>query len=158
VRFFLSFYAKELITLSRQTLAAGGAGAGGAGAGAGAGGGLGAGQQQGPVAQPLPTVGTPHGPTPYTYTTTDALGDPTAVVAVFTPTFTSAITSPTLQEGTVWDYSSWLQVVGTNTVAPKQTNGVRRSFGMSEGEWKVRVGSLAGVVGGVVGGAWMVIF
>ncbi|KAG6334113.1 hypothetical protein ID866_4975 [Astraeus odoratus] len=60
---------------------------------------------------------TPGGPTPYTYTTTNAAGETIAVVATFTPTGPQTILPTPTTTGTVLDYSSWLGMIGTNTVA-----------------------------------------
>ncbi|KAG5220846.1 hypothetical protein IMY05_C4504000400 [Salix suchowensis] len=64
-------------------------------------------QQQGPVGQPAPTVGTPGGPTPFTYTTT--IGGETIVTTdVFTPSTPATTPHTPTAEGTIWDYSQWL--------------------------------------------------
>ena len=71
--------------------------------------------QQGPVGQPASTPETPGGPTPYTYTTTDANGDYTAVVATFIPTFPATTPYTPTSTGTILQYSEWLSQIGTNT-------------------------------------------
>jgi hypothetical protein len=55
-------------------------------------------------------------PTPYTYTTTNAAGEYTAVEAVFTPVFTTMPTQTPTGTGTVLAYDDWLKIVGTNTI------------------------------------------
>lgn len=67
--------------------------------------------QQGPVAQPAPTTGTPGAPTPYTYTTV-INGVTTAVADVFTPTSPPTVSVSPSSTGIVWSYSSWLSVYG----------------------------------------------
>ena len=71
--------------------------------------------QQGPVVgQPGTTPETPGGPTPYTYSTTDASGNTITEVATFIPTFQTVSVSPTLS-GSILQYSDWLSQIGTNT-------------------------------------------
>lgn len=111
--------------------------------------------QQGPVVgQPGTTPLTPGGPTPYTYTTTDANGDFVTVLATFTPSFTTIPVTPT-GTGTVLQYSQWLSQIGTNTgalgqpVASQSANRASRAI--------VNIRLLSGVVlAGVVGG-WVLI-
>ncbi|TFY72048.1 hypothetical protein EVG20_g951 [Dentipellis fragilis] len=69
--------------------------------------------QQGPVGQPGPTAA--QGETPYTYTTTDANGDPTAIQDVFTPTFPATTPADIPATGTVLDFSQWLGMIGNAT-------------------------------------------
>lgn len=91
--------------------------------------------QQGPVGAPAPIDG-PASTYIYTYTTTDAAGtfslcpnistvlihlpagDFTAIVDTYTPTApTTAPFTPT-GTGTILNYSAYLSMIGTNTVAP----------------------------------------
>ncbi|OSC98535.1 hypothetical protein PYCCODRAFT_1439236 [Trametes coccinea BRFM310] len=105
--------------------------------------------QQGPVGQPEPTTDD-GSPTVYTYTTTDALGDLTAVVDTFTPTFLTTSTWLSAPAGTILDYTAWRSEVGTNTVAP--------SISAARVRWKVESGWLgiaASLLAGVAGGAWL---
>jgi hypothetical protein len=60
--------------------------------------------------------------------------------------------------GTILNYSSWLQQVGSNTVAPAQRNGEIGGLRGREGKWRGWVGGGVGVVGGLICGAWMVVF
>jgi len=73
---------------------------------------------QGPVGQPGPTI--TDQPTVYRYTTTDGNGDTTVVTDTFTPTFpaSSGTPPPPSSTGTILNYSSWLSIIGTNTVPP----------------------------------------
>ncbi|KAI9056803.1 hypothetical protein FKP32DRAFT_1598694 [Trametes sanguinea] len=105
--------------------------------------------QQGPVGQPQPTVDN-GAATVYTYTTTDALGNPTAVVDTFTPTFLTTSTWLSAPAGTILDYSSWRSEVGTNTVAPS-ISGARVRWKVESG-W---LGIVASLFAGVAGGAWL---
>ncbi|KAI0762051.1 hypothetical protein BC629DRAFT_1544618 [Irpex lacteus] len=73
--------------------------------------------QQGPVGAPAPIDG-PASTYIYTYTTTDAAGDFTAIVDTYTPTVpTTAPFTPT-GTGTILNFSAYLSMIGTNTVAP----------------------------------------
>jgi hypothetical protein len=115
--------------------------------------------QQGPVVgQPGTTPVTPGGPTPYTYTTTDANGDYVTVLATFTPSFTTIPVSPT-GTGTILQYSEWLSQIGTNTGALGQPVASQLANPASRAIANIRV--LSGVVvttvlAGVVGG-WVLI-
>ena len=72
---------------------------------------------QGPVGQPLPTVSGV--PTVYHYTTTDANGQTTVIRDTFTPSFPpSTNPPPPTASGTILPYSSWLSIIGTNTIPP----------------------------------------
>lgn len=106
---------------------------------------------QGPVGAPAPTD--PNAPeTVFQYTTTDINGALTVLTATFTPTFPPTINpvpTPTSQ-GTILNYSSWLAQVGTNTVPI--SNAALERWAIAGGAWKVGAGLLAGVVGG----AWIV--
>jgi len=102
----------------------------------------------GPVGVPA-AAGGGGGDTPYTYTTTNAQGLTTAVAAIFTPSFSTApYTSPT-SSGTVMDYSAWLSLIGTNTVAATSAAGERWHF--DNRLW----GVAAALSAGVLGGAWV---
>ncbi len=72
-------------------------------------------QVQGPVGQPGTTPLTPGGPTPYTYTTTDANGNPVIATATFTPSFPATTPYTPTGSGTVLGYSQWLSVIGNHT-------------------------------------------
>ncbi|KAF8274838.1 hypothetical protein EI94DRAFT_1825381 [Lactarius quietus] len=111
---------------------------------------------QGPVGQPASTPETPGGPTPFTYTTTNAGGEYITVVATFTPTFSTVTTTPT-GSGTVLQYSEWLSQIGTNTgdlnkpVASQVSNhGLRAGANNRLLSGVVLATVLAGVVGGWV--------
>ncbi|KAI0749950.1 hypothetical protein C8Q80DRAFT_1218954 [Daedaleopsis nitida] len=106
--------------------------------------------QQGPVGAPPGTTAAVGGATPYTYTTTDANGDTIAVVATFTPTFTATGTpqgDPPV--GTVLNFSSWKQSVGTNTVAAINSGLCRLSL---DPRWLYVTSMLCA---GLTGGAWL---
>ncbi|KAI5116384.1 hypothetical protein M0805_005881 [Coniferiporia weirii] len=106
---------------------------------------------QGPVAQPAATE---TGETIFTYTTTDANGDTTAIVDTFTPSFVEGTTlPPQTYTGTVLDYSSWLSLVGTNTVAADASTNSARAGRVSRGA----CGAGAALLAGVLGGAWLVV-
>ncbi|KAI0648830.1 hypothetical protein C8Q79DRAFT_947609 [Trametes meyenii] len=107
--------------------------------------------QQGPVGQPAATSNNA-GPTVYTYTTTDAAGDFTAIVDTFTPTFVTTSTWVSAPAGTIIPYSSWINEVGTNTVAA--------SISAAPAKWSFQtkwMGIATGVFAGVAGGAWLVL-
>lgn len=70
---------------------------------------------QGPVGQPGTTPVTPGGPTPYTYTTTDANGNTVIATATFTPSFPATTPYTPTGSGTVIGYSQWLSMIGNNT-------------------------------------------
>ncbi|KAH9848444.1 hypothetical protein C2E23DRAFT_763747 [Lenzites betulinus] len=105
--------------------------------------------QQGPVGQPAATA-TDAGPTIYTYTTTDAAGDTVAVVDTFTPTFAATSPLSSIPAGTVIPYSSWLSLVGTNTVAAEVNSAVPRWA--LQHQW---LGIATSLCAGVAGGAWL---
>jgi hypothetical protein len=56
--------------------------------------------------------------------------------------------------GTIINYSSWLQSVGSNTVAAVQTGAARTGFGDGVGRGLLQTGF---ALGGILGGAWMVL-
>ncbi|KII89624.1 hypothetical protein PLICRDRAFT_52792 [Plicaturopsis crispa FD-325 SS-3] len=58
-----------------------------------------------------------------------------------------------LASGTVYDYSDWLKMVGTNTVAANAASAGERRWRVQSG-W---VGIGAGVLAGVGSGAWLVL-
>jgi len=91
----------------------------------------------------------------YTYTTTDADGDNTAIVAVFTPTQPATQPPPTLPSGTVWDYSSWLSLVGTNTAQANVINSTSGAMTWRLGGHAVAAG--ATVFAGALAGALVVL-
>ncbi|KAJ6570272.1 hypothetical protein DFH09DRAFT_1313465 [Mycena vulgaris] len=105
-------------------------------------------QAPGPVGQPGPT-GAAGAPTPYTYTTTDALGETTAVVATFTPSFATTVMPSATFKATVLDYS-----VYTASYATQQaTNQAANSNGASDqsrGWWGLGFGAVISVVGGTI--------
>lgn len=67
--------------------------------------------QQGPVGQPAETPETPGGPTPFTYTTTDANGNYVATTGVFIPSFAATTPFTPTVTGTILPYSVWLSMV-----------------------------------------------
>ncbi|KAG0702780.1 hypothetical protein DFH29DRAFT_919693 [Suillus ampliporus] len=106
--------------------------------------------QQGPVEQPASTVLVPGGPTPYTYTTTNAAGSTVAVEGIFTPTGPATVLPTPTTTGTIINYSSYLASVGTSA-AP--TSGASRlALSLSSGWY----GLVASTVLGIGGGAWFV--
>ncbi|KAI6129911.1 hypothetical protein EV401DRAFT_1927255 [Pisolithus croceorrhizus] len=84
---------------------------------------------------------TPGGPTPYTYTTTNALGETGPATVLPTPTTT----------GTILNYSSWLALVGTNTVAANAASRISQSI--ATGWYCFAVMAIVGLASG----AWIVI-
>ncbi|KAH7919371.1 hypothetical protein BV22DRAFT_1199517 [Leucogyrophana mollusca] len=107
--------------------------------------------QQGPVGQPAPEVPA-GGPTPYTYTTVNADGETVVLQGIFTPTGpVTALPNPTTT-GVVLNYSSWLKMVGTNTVPASAATRV--SFRLSGGWYGIALSSMVGIVGGT----WLVLF
>ncbi|KAJ8586256.1 hypothetical protein M405DRAFT_864732 [Rhizopogon salebrosus TDB-379] len=107
-------------------------------------------KQQGPVGQPAPTTNlTPGGPTPYTYTTTNAAGQTVAVEGTFTPTGPATTLPTPTTTGSIMNYSSYTAIYGTAT----PTSGGRLAFSLSSG-WYGLVGS---TVLGTGGGAWFVL-
>jgi len=105
--------------------------------------------QQGPVGLPAPTI--PGQQTVYRYTTIDAAGDTTVITATFTPSFPPTQTPTPSTTGSILDYSSWLSLVGTNTV-PVANAAVHR--------WRMSSASCgigAGLAAGFLGGFWLVL-
>jgi hypothetical protein len=108
-------------------------------------------KQQGPVGQPAQTtVLTPGGPTPYTYTTTNAAGDTVAVLGTFTPTGPATVLPTPTTTGSIMDYSSYQAIYGTTTAA---ASGSRRAFLFSSG-W---CGLAASTILGIGSGAWFIL-
>ncbi|KAJ7346843.1 hypothetical protein DFH08DRAFT_869534 [Mycena albidolilacea] len=108
-----------------------------------------AGGGQGPVGQPGAT-GTPGAPTPFTYTTTDANGETTAVIATFTPSFATTVIPAQTFQATVLDYSAYTASYVTGQAAQaaqQQQNGALSRTGVW---WGPCVSALVGVVGGAV--------
>jgi len=91
----------------------------------------------------------------YTYTTTDADGDNTAIVAVFTPTQPATQPPPTLPSGTIWNYNSWLSLVGTNTAQANVVNSTSGAMTWRLGGHAVAAG--ATVFAGALAGALVVL-
>ncbi|KAI0926436.1 hypothetical protein AcV5_008899 [Taiwanofungus camphoratus] len=125
--------------------------------------------QQGPVGQPpATTAGGGTGTTiAFQYTTTNAAGmlllsamppssfdicaGATVVEqATFIPTFAPTTEPVPASSGTILDYSEWLGMVGTNTVAA--SSGVSPRW-TPERKW---FGMAIAILTGVVGGAWLV--
>ncbi|KAG2146070.1 uncharacterized protein EDB93DRAFT_1149480 [Suillus bovinus] len=106
---------------------------------------------QGPVGQPGTTVLTPGGPTPYTYTTTNAAGSTVAVLATFTPTGPATVLPTPSTTGTILNYSSYLASVGTSAAAT--SSATRRVFSVSSGWY----GLVASTMLGIGGGAYFII-
>ncbi|KAG2076553.1 hypothetical protein BDR04DRAFT_1003154 [Suillus decipiens] len=107
-------------------------------------------QNQGPVEQPGSTALVPGGPTPYTYTTTNAAGSTIAVVATFTPSGPATVLPTPTTTGTILNYSSYLASVGTSAAAT--SGATRRSFSLSSGWY----GLVASTMLGIAGGAWLI--
>jgi hypothetical protein len=107
-------------------------------------------QNQGPVEQPGSTVLVPGGPTPYTYTTTNAAGSTVAVLATFTPTGPATVLPTPTTTGTILNYSSYVASVGTGAAAT--SGATRRAFSLSSGWY----GLVANTMLGIGGGAWFI--
>ncbi|KAH9959667.1 hypothetical protein BC827DRAFT_1384663 [Russula dissimulans] len=75
------------------------------------------GQEQGPVGQPAETPENAGGPTPFTYTTTDANGNYVATTGVFTPSFPATTPFTPTGTGTVLPYSVWLSMVKASSTS-----------------------------------------
>lgn len=56
--------------------------------------------------------------------------------------------------GTILNYSSWIQSVGSNTVAAVKTGAAKAAFGGGFGRSLVQTGV---TLGGLLGGAWIVL-
>ncbi|KAH7884578.1 hypothetical protein F5I97DRAFT_1929423 [Phlebopus sp. FC_14] len=104
--------------------------------------------QPGPVGQPASEQAA-GGPTPYTYTTTNANGETVALQGIFTPTGPATVLPPVTTTGTILDYSSWLKSLGTNTTPANAASRVSIATG-----WSCFVVT---VFVGIGGGAWMVL-
>ncbi|KAG1821559.1 uncharacterized protein BJ212DRAFT_1545914 [Suillus subaureus] len=107
-------------------------------------------QNQGPVEQPGSTVLVPGGPTPYTYTTTNAAGSTVAVIATFTPTGPATVLPTPTTTGTIINYSSYLASAGTSAVGT--SGATRQAFSLSSGWY----GLVASTMLGIGGGAWFI--
>ncbi|KAI6025815.1 hypothetical protein F5J12DRAFT_810535 [Pisolithus orientalis] len=105
----------------------------------------------GVVEQPASEALTPGGPTPYTYTTTNALGETVTMEGIFTPTGPATVLPTPTTTGTILNYSSWLAMVGTNTVAANAAG--RISLSIATG-WYCLV---VMVMTGLASGTWIVI-
>ncbi|KAH9933657.1 uncharacterized protein BXZ73DRAFT_101040 [Epithele typhae] len=88
--------------------------------------------------------------TVYTYTTTNANGNTVALLGTFTPTYATTSYTGLPPPGTILDYSSWRESLGTNTVV-RVSNGslARAPISVS---WAAITAALGA---GVVGGAWL---
>ncbi|KAF8838597.1 hypothetical protein BDN67DRAFT_1004199 [Paxillus ammoniavirescens] len=107
--------------------------------------------QVGPVGQPAtqPPAG---GPTPYTYTTTNANGETVAVEGIFTPTGPPTVLPPVTTTGTILNYSQWQSIVGTHTQPANAASRV--STPITTGWYHL----VATTFAGLAGGAWLVMF
>ncbi|KIK79901.1 hypothetical protein PAXRUDRAFT_833870 [Paxillus rubicundulus Ve08.2h10] len=107
--------------------------------------------QVGPVGQPAtqPPAG---GPTPYTYTTTDANGETVAVEGIFTPTGPPTVLPPATTTGTILNYSQWQSMVGTHTQPANAASRMPTPITTS------LYYLVATTFAGLAGGAWLVIF
>ncbi|OJA16473.1 hypothetical protein AZE42_06875 [Rhizopogon vesiculosus] len=104
-------------------------------------------KQQGPVGQPAQTTNlTPGGPTPYTYTTTNAAGETTALVGTFTPTGPATVLPDPTTTGVIMNFSSYVASYGS--VAATASGG-RQAFSLSSGWHGVAVSMALGIGGGV---------
>lgn len=118
-----------------------------------------AGQVQGPVGQPASTPLTPGGPTPYTYTTTDANGNTVISTATFTPSFPATTPYTPSGTGTVLGYSQWLSMIGNNTsglnqpIASQAPNPASRA-GV---QLSVSLGAVLITIMGLLGGSLAVV-
>ncbi|KAI6125128.1 hypothetical protein EDD16DRAFT_1560211 [Pisolithus croceorrhizus] len=105
----------------------------------------------GVVEQPASVAVSPGGPTPYTYTTTNALGETVAMEGIFTPTGPATVLPTPTTTGTILNYSSWLALVGTNTVAANAASRISQSI--ATGWYCFAVMAIVGLASG----AWIVI-
>ncbi|KAL4066798.1 hypothetical protein V8B97DRAFT_1948992 [Scleroderma yunnanense] len=108
---------------------------------------LGGGVNEQPQSEPL----TPGGPTPYSYTTTNAAGNPIVVQGIFTPTAPATVLPSPTTTGTIINYSSWLGMVGTNTVPANAASHV--SLSIATGWYCLVVMVLASLASGT----WIVV-
>jgi len=109
-------------------------------------------KQQGPVGQPAPTtVLTPGGPTPYTYTTTNAAGQTVTELGIFTPTTPATVIPTPTTTGSVMNFSSYQAIYGT--VSAAAASGGRRVFSLSSGWY----GLAASTALGLGCGAWFIL-
>lgn len=105
--------------------------------------------QQGPVGQPAPTVGTPGGPTPYTYTTV-ANGVTNVLTAVFTPTSPATTPVTATAAGTILNYSSWLAIYG-----PTHTPSASAGYALHPCSFPLTLVVLLGMLNGGMLFVWM---
>ncbi|KAL5486279.1 hypothetical protein ACEPAI_7325 [Sanghuangporus weigelae] len=110
---------------------------------------------QGPVGQPPAT--TQAGVTAYEYTTTDAAGNTQVLQDVYTPTSHVTTASALTFAGTIVDYSSWVGLVGTNTVATglDAVSSAHQPLRLLQ-QKQFWAGAMA-VAAGTLGGAWLVL-
>ena len=95
------------------------------------------------------------GETPYTYTTTDANGDYTAVTAIFTPTFAATQLPVLTTTGTILDYSEWIGLIGNATTG---LNGASASQGAALSRTGMgSFGVVVSIAAGIIGGAMLVL-
>ncbi|KAJ7454857.1 hypothetical protein FB451DRAFT_656900 [Mycena latifolia] len=102
----------------------------------------------GPVGQPGATPDTAGALTPYTYTTTNANGDTTAVVATFTPSFATTIMPSATFKATVLDYSVYTASYATAQAA--DTSNSNGALQQRAGWWGLGLSAMIGVVGGTI--------
>jgi len=108
-------------------------------------------KQVGPVGQPASAPLTPGGPTPFEYTTTDALGNTVVTQGTFTPTGPQTVLPVPTTTGTVLGYSQWLSMIGTYTAPPSAAR--RMSMPVATGWYYFAATAFAGLVGGV----WLIV-
>jgi hypothetical protein len=109
------------------------------------------GGQQGPVGQPVSAAGDPHGPTPFTFTTTDANGDTIEVTSTFVPSFPATVSTNIPATGTVLGYSDWLSMIGTATSIPgASSSGARKPLVEGTALCAAVVSLIIGMLGGTM--------
>jgi len=86
-------------------------------------------------------------PTPFTYTTTDANGNYVQRVGTFEPTAPATVLPNPTTTGVVLQYSSWLALVGTNTIAA--SGGAAPAWNPSRGWYGAGLSIIASVAGGI---------
>ncbi|KAG7450976.1 uncharacterized protein BT62DRAFT_926638 [Guyanagaster necrorhizus] len=102
------------------------------------------------VGAPASTSGTPHGPTPYTYTTTID-GITTLIVDTFTPTFPATTPTTAPATGSIMAFSEYESIYGTPSAASSKASPVVL---VSQ---KALMGMVVTTVVCLLGGVWTIL-
>lgn len=107
--------------------------------------------QQGPVGQPGSTPLSPGGPTPFTYVTTDANGNPVVTSGTFTPSFPATTPYTPTGSGTILGYSAWLSMISSSATGQPTASQAANTASPASVSVSLLLGALSIAIIGVVG-------